>query len=211
MRNRFGMIAITAASVALFAGCRDDSVAGLGAGGGELSAAEVQALNEAMVDKAFEGWDFGEATASRVPEGIALNAVGAPISIDHAVTVSAACEQGGTASVDGAVTGTIDDQTFAGQLSLDVTTSMVACAFPAEGTLFTVDTEPDLSLSGSVAWDQTGIVGTAEFTYVGGIAWTTDDGRSGTCSIDVLVSLSQDGSSAASGTACGVDVSEESA
>ena len=130
----------------------------------------------------------------------------APIAIDYAVSVSGECPLGGTLSVSGAVTGTIDDQTFAGDLDLGLTTAASACGIDHQQTAITVDTNPDLVLAGSFAFDQGQLVGEAVFTYLGTVSWVTDDGRSGSCSYDVLVTATSDGSLAQSGTVCGTSL-----
>jgi len=196
------------ASLGLLAACHNaPEPLGPGGGGQQLSANEAADINAAVVQLAFDGWDFGQATSSRVPgEGVSLSS--APIDIDWSLGVSTACDQGGTFDVNGAITGSIDDQTFAGSLALDVTTAMTDCGFMADEQVFTFNTNPALQLSGSAQWDQNGLVGSSTFTYVGGLDWAAADGRSGSCSFDVLVTVRQDGSEAASGTICGVAVAD---
>ena len=105
--------------------------------------------------------------------------------------------------MSGSISGTIDDQTFSGDLSLDVATSAINCIFAHEETQFTLNTSPDLVLSGGFAFDQGGLVGNAAFTYLGTILWGADDGRSGSCDYDVSVAYNADGSTVESGTVCG--------
>lgn len=187
------------------AGCQNADVAAPdpGEGPGTLTAAEIAALSDFMMNGAFDGWDFGEAGGGG---GGASLLSGAPITIDYAVTVANDCPAGGTLSVSGAITGTIDDQTFAGALDLGLTTSASACAFVHEQTMMTVDTDPDLVLDGSFAFDQGQLVGEAVFTYLGTVMWTTDDGRSGSCTYDVLVTATSDGSLAQNGSVCGTSL-----
>ena len=206
--KRYTRIGVAAACVAFFGACEngEDPIA---PPQGELAPAEAEALNQTIIGLAFQGWGFDQAAASRVPaagEGVSMSVAGAPINIDWALSVTTPCDEGGTFGVDGAITGSIDDQTLAGTLSLDVGTSMTDCGFLAEEQIFTFNTNPDLQLEGSVSWDQSGLVGTSTFTYDGGLDWAAADGRSGSCSFNVSVSLSQDGTETASGTVCGVNV-----
>jgi len=210
--KRYAKIGVTAACVAFFGACEDgeDLIA---PPQGDLSSAEAESLNETIVGLAFQGWGFDQAAASRVPapgEGVSMSLAGVPINIDWALSVSTACDEGGTFAVTGAVTGTIDDQTQAGTLALDVATSMTDCGFLAEDQIFMFTTNPDLQLEGMVSWDQNGLVGTSTFTYIGGIDWSAADGRSGSCSFDLMVSLAQDGAETASGTICGETVDSAS-
>jgi hypothetical protein len=202
-------ILAAAAGVAFFAACHSESEP-LGpqpGGGDEISAAEAAAINEVLIGFAFDGWDLGDfGSTSRAPgEGIALSSV--PIAIDFAIDTSAPCPQGGTAAVSGSIEGSVDDQTFAGNLDLTVATTLTDCAATADGKGFTFNTSPSLVLDGSFAWDQTGLSDVAAFTYAGSVDWVTGD-RSGTCAYDVQVSVSPSGATAANGTVCGISIND---
>ena len=188
-----------------FAGCQNADVTAPGGDGGvgTLTVAEIAAVSDYLMNGAFDGWDFGDAAGEG---GGASLLSGAPITIDYALTIVNDCPAGGTLGVSGAISGTIDDQTFAGDLDLGLTTSASACAIAHEQTMITIDTDPDLVLNGSFAFDQGQLVGEAVFTYVGTVSWVTDDGRSGSCSYDVLVTATGDGSLAQSGTVCGTSI-----
>ncbi len=204
--KRYAKIGMAAACVAFFGACDNGDVL---APQGTLAPAEAEALNETIVGLAFQGWGFDQAAASRVPApgaGVSMSVAGAPINIDWALSVSTVCDEGGTFGVDGSISGSIDDQTLAGTLSLDVATTMSDCGFLAEEQIFTFNTNPDLQLEGSVSWDQSGLVGVSTFTYNGGLDWAAADGRNGNCTFNVSVSLAQDGTETASGTVCGVTV-----
>ena len=208
--RRYAKVGVTAACVAFFAACEntEDPIAPPQQ---ELTSAEAESINETIVGLAFQGWGFDQAAGSRVPApGGGLAASMAPINIDWALNVETACDEGGTFGVSGAITGSIDDQTFAGNLTLGVTTSMTACAVIAEEQTITLTTNPDFQLDGTVAWDQNGLVGTSTFTYVGGLDWSASDGRSGSCDFNVTVTLAQDGSETAAGQVCGVSVDSAS-
>jgi len=192
-------VALGAASMSA---CQNADVAAPEGAGDPLTTAEAAAISEYLMNGAFQGWDFSEAGSG---SGAALLA-GTPITIEHAVTATAPCPLGGTLSVSGAISGSIDDQTFAGDLELGLTTTATGCAILHDGVQLSVDTGPDLQLEGSFAFDQTGLVGEATFTYVGALAWSSDDGRSGSCSYDVLVTADSGGSLVQSGTVCGTSL-----
>jgi len=194
----------TAAALVLFAGCQSDDVAGPQVGNDAVSAAEAAAISDFLVSNAFAGWSFDDAGGGG-GGGASLRS-GTPITIDVAVDVSNACPLGGSLDVAGSISGSIDDQTLTGSLSLDVATSATSCAFPYEETQFTLDTNPDLVLSGAFSFDQGQLVGESVFTYVGTVFWGTDDGRSGSCSYDVAVTRSEAGTLVESGTVCGESI-----
>ncbi|MGH7540684.1 MAG: hypothetical protein ACRELC_06780, partial [Gemmatimonadota bacterium] len=104
------------------------------------------------------------------------------------------------------IQGSVDDETQSGTLSLGITTSASSCAFPAEGTVFTIDTSPDLQLDGQFAWANGVPVGEQTFSYTGGVLWSAADGRSGNCAFDLQMTRSEDGTLVESGTVCGVSL-----
>lgn len=69
-----------------------------------------------------------------------------------------------------------------------------------------IDTNPDLRLAGDFSFADGAPVGVSTFTYSGAVLWEAEDGRSGSCSYDVVVTVSPDGSTAESGTVCGTSV-----
>jgi len=167
-----------------------------------LSDAEAAAISEYLTQRAFEGWDFGQVG----DVGGAALLAGSTLSIDHTVDALAPCPFGGALGVSGAISGSIDDQAFSGNLDLDLTTAARACAIEHQGIGLTLDTGPDLRLDGTFAFDQTGLVGEATFTYTGVVSWAADDGRSGKCVYDVLVTVTSQGSLAQSGAVCGISL-----
>lgn len=195
--NRMSKLAACAAFVA-FAACQNGEVVGPGLGGDTVSASEAAAISGFLVNNAFSSWDLGG-----VGGGGSSVLAGTPITIDYAVDASAGCPLGGELAVAGSITGSIDDQTFAGSLNLNVETSASNCGFLHEDTQFTLNTSPNLVLSGGFSFDQGELVGQAVFTYVGAVQWAADDGRSGSCTYDVSVTASETGSLVESGTVCG--------
>jgi hypothetical protein len=197
--SRLGAVA----ALAFFVGCGSDDVTAP-MGGDQVSTNEAAAISSFLVANAFAGWNFGDIGGGG--GGGASIRSGAPITIDYTLDVTNACPLGGQVGVSGSISGSIDDQTLAGSLSLDVATSATNCAFLHEETQFTLNTNPDLLLAGGFSFDQGELVGEALFTYTGAIGWTSNDGRAGSCAYDVSVTASATGSFVESGTVCGESI-----
>ena len=196
--NRASRIAAAVAFVA-FTACQSADVNGPGVGG-SVSADEAAAISNFLVGSTFQGWGFDDVGGGG--GGASLRS-GVPVTIDYALDVTTGCPLGGELGVSGSITGSIDDQTLAGNLSLDVSTSAVNCAFLHEETRFTLNTNPDLVLTGGFSFDQGQLVGDATFSYTGTVQWAADDGRAGSCAYDVTVAANASGQSVSSGTVCG--------
>jgi hypothetical protein len=185
----------TALSLTLSA-CGDDPL-GVNSGD-ELSDAEIQALFNQL------GEALGDVSPSasivRAPDGLQL----AEISVDQSVSVTAPC-QSGTISVDGSVSGTVDDQTFESDLSMGVTVDFAACSFPSNDLTVTVDGQPDITFQADFLLTQESL--SVDGSQRGGFSFTTSDGRAGSCAIDIEFDASYTTGSAAvssvSGTVCG--------
>ena len=196
-----GRSLLTAAVAAFLAACGGDDPAAPSTGD-ELTPAEAAAISEYMAGNAFSGWlEDAEAQSAVLGSGS-----GEPISFDIDDTFEVACEEGGSLTLSVALSGVIDDVTESGTLSLDLTTSAEACAFPAEGSVFTVDTDPDLRLVGDLEWEAGQPVGENTFTYDGTVRWSAEDGRSGSCVFDLQVTYLADGTTLESGTVCGMSI-----
>ena len=195
------------ASLGFLAACRGDPVA---PGGDELSQAEAAAIAGFMSGAAFDGWDFEDGAGVQASAVPAAGASGSaePVQFEVSIDASSDCPQGGGVSVAGLFAGTVDSETESGTVALGVVVSADACGFPAEGTVFTVSTDPDLELQGDFAWEAGQPVGEQTFSYTGGLDWMAADGRSGRCTFDLQVTRSADGALVESGSACGVSVDD---
>ncbi len=201
--RRYAEKGLAALGLVLFGACSDSQDVA-GPGGDQLTPAEAAGVSSFFVGQAFSGWDFN-ALGGGGGGGAALQS-GAPITVDFTDAVEAACPEGGSVSVSVAIAGTIDDQTGAGDLSLDVVTSAAACGIVADGTGFTVDTNPDLTLTGDFTFADGALVGDSDLSYAGALMWFAEDGRSGSCTYDVVVTLSESGTTVANGTVCGQEL-----
>ena len=123
--------------------------------------------------------------------------------MDRSVNVSAPCNLGGEISLSGSVDGTVDDETFASDLEMEVGVQFDACVVASDQNTVIVD--GDIQFDSHVVLSE--IQFSADRSQVGGFEFTTNDGRTGSCAIDIDFSASYtEGTSAqssVSGTVCG--------
>jgi hypothetical protein len=182
-RSRFFVCVAAGLSIAV-SGCGgDDAVLGVNAGD-QLTDAEIQALFNEL------GTAIGGLGA--VPHVVAAQdgpmlAPSGTISIDQSVDESAPCESG-TIGIKGDVEGTVDDESFEADLSMRLTLSFNDCAVSAETQTITLANPPGL------VYDMDFLMGEESFstsgTQIGGFDFTTGDGRTGSCAIDLSFDVS---------------------
>ncbi len=186
-------IGLTTAVALTAVACGDPT--GVNSGDG-LTAAEVVIVIAA----------FGSAFES---VGIAPQAAPAqvPIPVDESFDASIPCESG-TLEVSGSVMGSIDDKTF----DMDVTTVVSwdpnACVVGDGTNKFTLDGAPRVDLVLDMTSTQDAL--TWNGTETGGFSFTSSDGRSGSCALDVtfsIVTTLSGSTSTVTGTICGLDAS----
>jgi hypothetical protein len=134
-----------------------------------------------------------------------------PVPVSLTIDESGPCGGDGTASVQGSIDGTVDDQTGAGSLELDITQSFSGCVVVGSTHAYTLSGDPNIRLTGAFESDGETTF-TMEFTLEGGFGFTVDDGRAGTCGIDVTATMNVTGtavSSTATGSICGMTVNNE--
>lgn len=206
MWSRLAMFTL-ALTVPLVACGGDD---GVGFSGDPLTEEEAEAMAQIVMSQGLSASE--DAFAAAAPAAVA-----ASIPIDESVEVEAECPLGGSFGVSGSVEGDVDLELE----NVDVTYSFVhthsSCGVPHEGTgiEFTLDGDPNITHS----YDLTVVDGTsAELsgTVGGAVDWATDDGRSGSCPIDIGIDVSgfsltetQTGSVsvAVDGVVCGAEIS----
>ncbi|MDH3456279.1 MAG: hypothetical protein OER90_05505 [Gemmatimonadota bacterium] len=196
MRRHISIISGMAAALALTLSACSESPLGVNAGD-QLSDAEIQALFNQL------GEALGDPSPSAsvaAPEGLQLT----EIRVNQDVSVTAPC-QSGTISLDGSVSGTIDDQTLEGDLRMGVSVDFDACTFPAEQITVTVDGAPKIEFQADYLFAQESF--SVEGYQRGGFEFTTSDGRVGSCAIDLTFDASYTTGSATvstmNGTVCG--------
>ncbi|MGD8729214.1 MAG: hypothetical protein PVF90_05890 [Gemmatimonadota bacterium] len=177
----------------------DDGPTGVNSGDA-LTEAELQVVFSAITN-AFEY--IGAAPA-------AVGPAQATQSASQSFDASAPCGSGGTIGVKGNGSGTYNDVTGEFDLSFSLRMTPNGCEVPTETTTITLDGAPYIQLNMDFDSSETAI--SISGSQTGGIAFTSEDGRSGSCAFDVDFSAninpnSGSGSSSVSGTVCGVTAS----
>jgi len=192
------LIGLTTALTLTVVACGDDVT---GSSGDELTPTEVNAIFAAL-SSAFA--DVGAAA----PAGPAQ----APIDFDESVTLTAQCDLGGNIVLSGSLSGSIDDVTFASDINFTVIFDPNACKVSDGTNTFTVEGDPDITLVLNIVTTGTTPAFTASGTETGGFTYTSSDGRSGGCKIDVTYSIVGNDAGVEtieiSGTVCGQDAND---
>lgn len=189
-------------SLLVFGACSDGPT---GTNSGDpLEEAEVQALLIALAE-AYGGVNTVGAAAPMV-SGAPSPAFSA-VPIDASFNETVPCNEGNMV-IRGSMNGDIDDQTFLGSFDIDIEFDPSACRITSGTSSFTVDGDPHIQLTATFTIGETTF--SVEGSETGGIAFTTADGRTGTCAIDLDFSSSinsetQAISSTVSGTVCGLN------
>ncbi len=191
---------VSLAVAATFTACGGDSDP-LGVNSGDpLSEDEIQSVFFAIAE-AFTQLDFGPA---------ATGPARATISVNENFSGSANCPVTGSVSGNGSAAGTVDDETFELDLRYQLRLDMTNCGVQSTTNTITLNGAPFIQLDMDFVLTETLI--DVSGTQTGGIAFTSTDGRSGSCAFDVAFSSTanlntQQGNSSTTGTVCGVSVS----
>jgi hypothetical protein len=146
--------------------------------GSELTSTEVAAVLAAF-NAAFESAVSGASAApAQVPEEV-------DETFDN---VSVPCESGNLV-VSGSITGIADVETLVSDLTTTVSWDPNACVVGQGTNTFTVDGAPGVELVLHVTSTAQLAALTISGTETGGFSYTSSDGRSGTCGLDVTFSV----------------------
>ena len=188
------LVGLTTALTLTVVACGDDPTGVTS--GDELTSTEVAAVLAAL-GSAFDSVGAGAQAAPAQ----------APISVNESFNVSVPCESG-TLAVSGSIAGSIDDVTFDTDLTTTVRWQPNACVVSDGTTTFTVDGAPRIELVLDLTSTQD--VVTVSGTETGGFSFTSSDGRSGSCAVDVTFSIVTTATSVdatVTGTICGQNAS----
>ncbi|HEX8695673.1 MAG TPA: hypothetical protein VF746_24880 [Longimicrobium sp.] len=166
---------------AALAACSGD---GTGPGGGELTRAEAEAINRAILalGSGVAQGGTSQAQASRA-------AAAAPNSFTYDFNTTAPCKPSGSVALAGHMSGSFDDQAQTAQLQADVAVRHQACEVPTDdgGTIrLTGDPRIDVGLN---AASNAGGVTALRVTERGAFTWAKGAGSSGRCTVDVTAEL----------------------
>ena len=169
-------------------------------GGNELTRTEALALAGQL---GLESLSFGRARgASSAPSATTGPLPGQTVSVTYDLTRP--CLLGGSVHSYGSIA--VETDTGAQLAVVDVTATDVhdGCVFLAGGTRVAVTGDPDVTTSIHVTSLAGEADGTQSVSVVGGLAFTTEDGRSGRCDVDVLVEVDAQASTQSTrGQVCG--------
>ena len=162
--------------------------------GSELTSSEVAAVL-ATLGSAFETAAGGAQAAPAQ----------APISVSETFDVTVPCESG-TLVVSGSISGSVDDVTFDSDLTTTVSWDPNGCVVHDGTNTFTVDGDPRVELVLHLTSTQVALTVTG--TETGGFSFTSSDGRSGSCALDVTFSIATAPTGVertVTGTICGLE------
>ena len=186
-------IGLTTALALTVVACGDDDLTGVDSGS-ELTSSEVVAIL-AVFGSAFES---ASSAAQAAPAQ-------APESVNETIDVTVPCESGSIA-VSGSITGTADTETFISDLTTTVSWDPNACVVSDGTNTFTVDGDPRVELVLDLTTTQVAL--TFSGTETGGFSFTSSDGRSGSCALDVTFSIATSATGVertVTGTICGLE------
>ncbi len=169
-------------------------------GQGELTRAEALALAAqlGMESLAF-GRDQGAASAPSATSGPLASQT---VSVTYDLTRP--CILGGSVHSSGQIGVETDAATELAVVDITATDVHQACVFLAGSTRVAVTGDPDVTTTIHAAALANQPLGTQSVSVQGGLAFTTDDGRSGRCDVDVLVAVDADQATETTrGTVCG--------
>lgn len=179
--------------------------------GDVLGAEEAEALATLLVGQSMESGLAGLYGPPQAPPRVPSKA---PFTVDDRVAGEVPCLRGGSYFFSGTLVGSGDAELGEMDLSFALVQAHSECSVVHEetGLEFTLDGDPqlafeyDLMITNQTNLDLLG-------TIVGGVLWATEDGRDGSCRIDLGFEMSADGATGAlsvtaEGEVCGVQVSQ---
>jgi len=108
-----------------------------------------------------------------------------PVTWERSFTETRPCRAGGTRTTSGTNQGSLDSA-GTGTVEITHTLVLVDCARIRDTVTITVNTDPALTLAGTVTIENGEKTG-GTFTKTGAFQWVTSDGRSGRCEIDLTI------------------------
>jgi hypothetical protein len=204
-------------ALAVVAAC-SDSVGNAG----DLTDIEVGELAEVLVTTTFDATTdvaTAESASLAEPEGLTLQAMDESSAIGGSssaeFTRTHGCALGGQVVIAGTRERVWDREAGTGSMTMELTRSHEDCARPFESA---ADSATVITLNGAVTgtayheWAMGERRGVQTMTLVGELAWETDDGRAGTCVIDISANFDPETNTrTVTGTFCGREIDRTSA
>jgi hypothetical protein len=172
----------------------------------QLRTAEIQDIFATLSEA------FGAAGVDVSPQSPAATAgiQMAPVPMNSTFDVSVPCESGNVI-VSGVISGTLDDQTMEGDMSLQLAWEFEACVLTSSYGAITLNGNPSIQflanyLFGAEQW-------TVNATQGGGFTYAVTDGRNGSCLIDLTYGATYslttgDATESVTGAVCGRSAEE---
>ncbi len=202
MRIRFRHLSLLAGVALLAPACSD-----LSGPNHTLTDAEAAFLAEQMAGASLDGVSQSMAGSPGMAGAPAAAPAAGPITWERTFTMTRPCPAGGTVTTSGSNKGTIDSDTHSGTIEVSHILAMADCAHTRDSVTITVNTDPDITMTGTVNIEA-GHRASGSFTKQGTFLWSTSDGRSGSCEVNLTITWNGDGSHTMTGTVCGRDFAQ---
>ena len=195
MHSRFVVSGLTMLALSITA-CGGDATGPHGALSADESAELAMQLGATAAMSAA-----GSVQASRVPNtpGLSLAAVPVTMTIDDPAVP---CPLGGQTHLSFSLSGTVDQAAQTANLEMSGTNAPQNCAFRVRQAI--VHVTGSVTQTAHINVDHGAPIGLQTFSSNGSFDWSTNDGRSGTCSIESTVSADYANNTlTVHGSACG--------
>ena len=209
--RRKSALAVLAAAALFAAGCEKNATAPVE---GTLASADAAMLAEEL--DAITGVALSTQIGSFM---LFASAPGnaAPLPVDRSFTTTRQCPGGGSVTVAGTTKGEMDRATRSLSLETNATRTENACAIPtrrAGGATLTLTGNPNVAIRAVHKVANGEPSGPQTVTQKGAFRWSSSDGRSGSCTVDLTSTLDFASQTySVKGTLCGqtVDVTKKGA
>lgn len=170
-----------------------------------LAPEEIAELSDALIQDGLSETVDTTTSSGTLASSPALDVITARIEFSWTY----GCPLGGEATVEGARARTRDTETRSGTLEVDATRTLLACARPLGGGEVVITLDGEVSFTAHREWQAGQWHGLQTVTLDGDIDWATDDGRSGTCEIEIEATVDPEARArTVTGTFCEHDVSQ---
>lgn len=167
------------------------AVLALAACDGSSTSPDTGAMNAAEVDALAAGFDELATVVIDAQLGLPLFAVSASdveaaaVPVDETFSRTKQCPRGGTVTVQGRTTGTVDRATRSATRVTTATRTEAACAVDGRnGAVLTLTGNPNVALRAEHSVTN-GVPGRSTMTQKGSFTWARSTGQSGTCPVDL--------------------------